>query len=106
MKKFVLAMLTMFATAGLTIAAVATVVKIDDAKKELTLKEEGKDEKTYKWDDKTVVKVKIKNEEKEVPAEKVLTKLKAGTSKIDFEAKEGVITSFKMVGGKKKTDKN
>lgn len=102
MKKFVLAMLTMFATAGLTIAAVATVVKIDEDKKELTLKEEGKDEKTYKWDDKTVVKFG----DKEVPAEKALKRLKAGTSKIDFEAKEGVVTSFKMVGGKKTKDKN
>lgn len=107
MKKFVLAMLTMFAFAGLTIAAVATIVKVDAEKKTITLKEEGKDEKEYKWDDKTVVKMKFKGEDKEIPAEKMTKALKVG-GKVDFEAKEGVITSFKLVGGKKtdkKTDK-
>lgn len=108
MKKIVLAMLIMFAAAGLTIAAVGVVVKVDEAKKEITIKE-GDKEKTYKWTDDTVTKRKGKDGEvKETKvSEKTWKFLKADT-KIDFEAKDDVIKSFSIVFTKKndkKTDK-
>lgn len=105
MKKYVLAMLTMFAVAGLTIAAVGVVVKVDEEKKEITIKE-GDKEKVYKWTDDTVTKFKGKDGEVKESrvSEKTWKRVKADT-KIDFEAKDDVIKSFSIVfGGKKKKD--
>ncbi|HEY1186763.1 MAG TPA: hypothetical protein VGE74_03855 [Gemmata sp.] len=51
MRKMMLALVAMFAMAGLVIAVDVTVVKFDKEKKEITVKE-GDAEKTYKISDK------------------------------------------------------
>ena len=52
MRKMLLALVAMFAMAGLVVAVEVTVVKFDKDKKEVTVKE-GEAEKTYKITDKT-----------------------------------------------------
>lgn len=52
MRKLLLALVAVFAMAGLVIAAEVTITKFDKEKKEITVKD-GDAEKTYKLSDKT-----------------------------------------------------
>lgn len=103
MRKFLLAVFALFVCVGLTIAAQVTVVKYDAAKKELTVKDEGGAEKTYKITDKT----KVMRGEKEADLEKTLKAWEAKGekmtgAKMDITTKGTDITEIKMAAGKKK----
>lgn len=103
MRKFALAALSLFLTAGLLVAAQVTFVKYDAEAKKLTVKE-GDDEKTYTVDDSTVFKAGDK-EVKAAGALKRLEKLKEGKAKFDITVTDGKLTEVKFVAGKKKKDK-
>lgn len=103
MRKFVLALLSLFVAFGLTVAAKEVVfVSFKDDK--LTVKE-GDAEKTYTVSDKTTFKFG----EKEADATKakgILEKAKAGKTKLDISVDGSNVTEIKFVAGKKKkTDK-
>jgi len=106
MKKIVLAMLAMFATAGLTLAAVVTLVKCDD--KKITVKDADDKEMTY--DVEGIKFMGGKGNKTEMKAEDVLKRLtneKAwGKTKLDITVDGKKITEAKFVVKKKKTDKN
>ncbi len=118
MKKLVLALLTMFATAGLTIAAVVTLISADvkekDGKVTGTIKVKGEDDKEaveYKIDD---TKFSGGKAGKAVEGEallKMLTNEKSwGKAKMDVTVSDKKLTEAKMTkkGGKTpdKTDKS
>lgn len=107
MKKIVLAMLAMFATAGLTLAAVVTLVKCDD--KKITVKDADGKETSYDIEGIKFIGGKDgKTEMKTESVLKLLTNEKmAGKLKLDITVEGNKITEAKMVrGGKKKKDKN
>jgi len=108
MKKIVLAMLAMFATAGLTLAAVVTLVKCDD--KKITVKDADDKEMTYDVEGIKFIGGKDgKTEMKTETVMKLLTNEKMwGKAKMDITVDGKKITEAKMVRGtkKKKTDKN
>jgi archaellin len=107
MKKFVLAALCLFVTAGLIVAASVTgiVSKVDAEKKTITLKVDDK-EVEYTWTDKTT----IKSGEKDVPSEIALKMLSnpkaAGKMKIEVVADDKKVISEIKLPERKKKDKN
>lgn len=102
MRKLALALVAMFVTVGLTLAAQVTLVKFDEEKKTVTVKDKDDKEATYKISDKT----KFKSGDKEVPTEKALKALAnpkaAGKLKMDIETDKDELTEVKLVLGKKK----
>jgi hypothetical protein len=102
MRKFVLAMLTMLLTLGLTIAAQVTFVSFDAEKKELKVKD-GDDEKTYKVTDKTT----FKTGDKDTPAEKGLTRLgkMKAKAKFDVTVEKDTVTEVKFPAPKAKAER-
>ncbi len=88
MRKFMLAAVGLFFTVGLALAAEVTFVKFDKEKKELTVKGDDDKESTYKITDDTKFKMKGKDGDVDVPAEKALDRLekaKEGKTKFDIE---------------------
>ena len=106
MRKLFVALATMLFMAGLVIAAEGTMTKVDVEKKEITVKDKDDKETTYKFTDKVKVTLVTgkKGEEKESEGkfedfEKRLKGFKADSkfgNKINFEAKDGEITSVKI----------
>ena len=115
MKKLVLALLTMFATAGLTVAAVVTLISADvkekDGKVTGTIKVKGEDDKEaveYKIDDTKFTGGKAGKAVEGEALLKMLTNEKGwGKAKMDVTVDGKKLTDAKMVGkGKPKTDKS
>lgn len=115
MRKFALAGLALVLSVGLTVAAQVTFLSYDKEKKELKVKNESGDEKTYTVSSDTKFKVKGKDGDKDMPNEKGIEALEKlnenekakGKAKMEVEVdgkKVKEITLSRM-GGKKK-DKN
>ncbi len=105
MRKLLLAVVCLFAMAGIVVAAEVTLVKFDKEKKEVTVKEDDK-EKTYKISEKTKFASTDKDgNAKELSYEDAVKGLSnekaAGKMKFDITVKDGVITEAKMKGRKK-----
>ncbi|MFM8271324.1 MAG: hypothetical protein ACKODX_03225 [Gemmata sp.] len=104
MRKMLLALVALFAMAGLVVAVEVTVVKADKDKKEVTVKE-GDAEKTYKYTDKTkfsttdkdgkATEAKVEDFEKRVGGKK-------GGAKIDIKTDKDTITEASWKAGKGK----
>ena len=100
MRKFVVAILALVLTFGLTLAAEVEFFKYDKEKKELTVKEDGK-EATYKITDDT----KVKRGEKDAKLENILKffeeKAKEGAKfDITVDKEKKTITELKLPGKK------
>jgi hypothetical protein len=99
MRKLIVAVLCLFVSAGLLLAAPVLFVSYDKEKKTLKVKD-GDEEKTYKLDDKT----KYKQGDKDVDADKVgdiFSKLTEGKSKLEVTAEKDVATEVKFRAKKK-----
>lgn len=107
MRKLVLSLTCLLFLAGVVAAAEVTLVKYDDDKKELTVKDGGA-EKTYKLTDKTkIVFIDTDGVAKEgtlKAATKVLTNPKAVEKKlkIDITTDKDAVTELKLKGKKGK----
>jgi hypothetical protein len=111
MRKLLSAVCVTMLMAGLVIAAEGTITKVDLDAKKITIKE-GDKETEYKISDKVKVTLVTgkKGEEKETEGkfsdwEGRLKRFKADSkfgNKLNFEAKDGEITSVKIRGGGKK----
>ena len=105
MKKFVLAALAMFATAGLTIAAVVTLIKADEKKVTVKGDEEGAKEIEYDLKD-VKFSQKGKDATKDVTPEaalKMLANEKSwGKAKLDITLVDKKLTELKFMGKMKK----
>lgn len=106
MRKFVLSAAALLLTVGLTLAAQVVLVKFDEEKKTVTVKDKDNKESTYKITDKTVFKAG----DKDVPQDKALKALAnpkaAGKMKLDITNDGDVLTEVKLPMGKKKDKSN
>jgi hypothetical protein len=108
MRKLLLSLATLFFVAGLVMAAEVTLVKYDEKKKELTVKDDKDKEKTYKITDKT----KILNVDKDGNAKEAkladvemrLTGEKAPGRKLEITADGDKLTELKIRGRGKKNE--
>lgn len=91
MRKTLLALACLFATAGLVLAAEVTLVKYDSEKKELTVKDDKDAETTYRVTDKTKVFLNDK-----VAKADVLAKATAGKTKFDITTDKDEVTEVRI----------
>ena len=108
MRKVMLAFTAFFLTVGLTLAAPVRLVKYDEDKKEVKVKEGKKGEeveKTYKVTDKTKFFDEDKAEMKMEDAVKKMTGDKA-VKGFDLKADGETATEIKFLAKKKKKDNN
>lgn len=107
MRKLMLAVVAMFAMAGLVVAAEVMVTKVDPEKKEVTVKD-GDATKTYTYSDKTkftATDAKGENgkEMKLEDFEKGASKIGKKGLKVEVETEKDKLTEVKWkMGGKKK----
>ncbi len=107
MRKLLMALVAMFAMAGLVVAVEVTVVKFDKDKKEITVKE-GDAEKTYKISDKakfTTTDIKGENSKEstyEAFEKRATGKGGKGGVKLDIKTEKDTITevTWKSFGKK------
>jgi len=106
MRKVMLALTALLLTVGLTLAAPVRLVKFDEDKKVVTVKEgkKGEEEKTYKLTDKT----KFFDEDKEIKMEDAIKKMSGEKAVKGFELKADgdTATEIKFVAKKKKKTEN
>ncbi len=108
MRKVMLALTALLLTVGLTLAAPVRLVKFDEDKKEVKVKEGKKGEeveKTYKLNDKT----KFFDEDKEIKMDEAVKKMSGdkAVKGFDLKADGDTATEIKfMARKKKKTDNN
>lgn len=103
MRKVMLALSAFFLTVGLTLAAPVRLVKYDEDKKEVKVKEGKKGEeveKTYKINDKT----KFFDEDKEIKMEDAVKKMTGdkAAKRFDLKADGDTATEIKFMAPKKK----
>ena len=103
MRKVMLALSAFFLTVGLTLAAPVRLVKYDEDKKEVKVKEGKKGEeteKTYKINDKT----KFFDEDKEIKLEDAVKKMTGdkAAKRFDLKADGDTATEIKFTPAKKK----
>ena len=107
MRKLLLAVIVLFASVGLTLAAQVSLVKFDEKTKEAVVKtgKKGEDqvEKTIKITDKTKFK---DSEDKDVSYEDAVKKMtgEKAVKRFDLTEEEGKATIIKFTAGKKKKD--
>lgn len=107
MRKFLMALVAMFAMAGLVVAVEVTVVKFDKEKKEITVKE-GDAEKTYKISDKAKFTTTDGKGENAKEADYAAFEKRAtgkggkGGVKLDITTEKDTITEAKWKAGKGK----
>lgn len=106
MRKMLLALVALFAMAGLVVAVEVTVVKFDKEKKEVTVKE-GDAEKTYKYTDKIKVTTTDKDGKSTEAKLEDFEKRAGGKGgkggvKLDIKTEKDTITeaTWKSKGGK------
>ena len=97
MRKLIVAVLCLFVSAGLLLAAPVIFVSYDKEKKELKVKD-GEDTKTYKINDKTTFKAGDKDVDADKAGER-LGKMKDG-AKFDVTVEKDVVTEVKFKGKK------
>jgi uncharacterized protein with FMN-binding domain len=98
-RKFALALASLFTLVGFTLAAEVVFVKFDKEKNEVTVKE-GDKEATYKVSEDTKLTVGEKTKDGKFDGEKVFGKAKEGKTKFDITVDGGKITEIKMKGKK------
>ena len=107
MRKVMLALAALLLTVGLTLAAPVRLVKFDEDKKVVTVKEGKKGEeveKTYKLDDKT----KFFDEDKEIKMQDAIKKMSGdkAVKGFDLKADGETATEIKFMAKKKKKNDN
>ena len=107
MRKVLLSLTAMLLTVGLTLAAPVRLVKFDEDKKVVTVKEGKKGEeveKTYKLNDKT----KFFDEDKEIKMEEAVKKMSGdkAVKGFDLKADGDTATEIKFMAKKKKKTEN
>ena len=101
MRKLLLSLACLLFMTGLVIAGEAVFVKFDADKKELTVKEDDK-ENTYKLTDKTKLTLIDKKDGSIKEGNlNILAKAKEGKTKLDITTDKDTITEIKMKIGKK-----
>jgi hypothetical protein len=100
MRKFLMALVAMFAMAGIVLAVEVSIVKFDKDKKEITVKD-GDAEKTYKVTDKTKFSVTTKDGAKEADYAAFEKRAGGGKGKLDITTDGDKLTEVKWKGGKK-----
>lgn len=100
MRTFVLSLLALALTAGLTLAGEVVFLSYDKEKKELKVKD-GDKEKTYKITDKTAFKNGDKDIKDKSRATERLEKAKADKTKFELTADKDEVTEIKFPAAKK-----